>query len=173
VPELRELERLLPREEGGTRLPQVRGHVDGREGEEGGGRGVTCVGLKGEVVRVGHVYLERDGDQIKLMLVDPTDRALISTTLPDFACEELFLTFGELLMEVYRAEYRRWAEEAKKLEEKIKELKEKGLDASPEERDLKRCKDEGLRSFKKFDALKSLLGEFKKILEEAEEVKGE
>ena len=127
--------------------------------------------MKGEVVRVGHVYLERDGDQIKLMLVDPTDRTLISTTLPDFACEELFLTFGELLMEVYRAEYRWWAEEAKKLEERIKELREKGLDASPEEQDLKRCKGEGLRFFKKFDALKSLLGEFKKVLEEAEEVK--
>ena len=119
------------------------------------------------VRRVDSVYLERDLDRIEVMIVDAEGKALWHRFY-EHGAEAFFVTFGELLLELYEDRYRREAGETKKLEERVKELRSRGWDASCEEAELKRHEKEALRYFKKFDALKSLLEEFKKILEGVE-----
>jgi hypothetical protein len=120
------------------------------------------------VRRVGSVYLERDSDQIEVMIVEATNNAALWHRFYERGAEAFFVTFGELLLELYKDRYGREAVEAKKLEERVKELRSKGWDASGEEADLRRHEKEVLRYFRKVDALQRLLEEFKEVLEEVE-----
>ena len=108
-----------------------------------------------EVLRVGRVYLEQDGNDITLTVVEEP-RAL--TTII-FSPEDFAIAVAKLLDKIYVKELEQLTNKAKKLEAEIEDYKKRGNEEMVVRYadELKRTKERMLAFTKKREAVKAFV----------------
>jgi len=117
------------------------------------------------VKKVSLVYLQYDYDCIMIMITD-FKRALMDK-LYEGDSETFLLTFGELLLELYKTKYEAFVREINKVREEIERCKARGWDAKSEEQKLKMLEEHASKYASKIDALENALRIFKDACESA------
>jgi Tfp pilus assembly pilus retraction ATPase PilT len=113
------------------------------------------------VKRIGMIFIQCNHDNIEIMITD-YKRVLVEK-LYENSSETFFVTFGELLSQMYKAKCTTLEKEINDVKERIEQFKAKGWRTDSEESKLKLLEEEVARYITKYSLLNYFIDEFKKV----------